>query len=391
VFHPTWTDPKTGELRVGKTWDLDYSVHGKRHREPAHTTSQRVALRLLRARLSERESGRLIGEPEKVVLAEYRDSPDGTPQLVGGLRWLHETSFDLAGRRSKTRIQLCWRHLEEFFGRDAPALRVTAPELDRYATARLGSGVSRSTVNGELAALRRGFRLAIEKGLLGTMPVIKLPTLRNARSGFFEEGDFAALVLELPAYLRPLIRFLRLTGWRVSEARALSWASVEWDNQAPEGTGALAAGPNACLRLAASATKGGDARTFPFGQAPDLKALLAAAWLTRQGPFVFQRDGRPLRSFCKAWDSACRRAGLEGRLVHDLRRTAARELRRAGVSEGEIMKLCGWRTRAMFDRYNIIDEADLAAAVAKRYANGQVTAKGQAPATQPADVSSSAA
>jgi hypothetical protein len=38
------------------------------------------------------------------------------------------------------------------------------------------------------------------------------------------------------------------------------------------------------------------------------------------------------------------------------------------VSEGEIMRLCGWRTRAMFDRYNIIDEQDLARAVAKRFA-----------------------
>ena len=54
-------------------------------------------------------------------------------------------------------------------------------------------------------------------------------------------------------------------------------------------------------------------------------------------------------------------------LVHDLRRTAARDLRRAGVSEGEIMKLCGWRTRSMFDRYNVIDEADLARAVARRF------------------------
>lgn len=53
--------------------------------------------------------------------------------------------------------------------------------------------------------------------------------------------------------------------------------------------------------------------------------------------------------------------------MHDLRRTAARDFRAAGVDEGTIMALCGWRTRAMFDRYNIIDDADLAAGVAKRF------------------------
>jgi len=70
---------------------------------------------------------------------------------------------------------------------------------------------------------------------------------------------------------------------------------------------------------------------------------------------------------------ACMKAGLEGRLVHDLRCTAARDFRRQGVSEGEIMKLCGWKTWAMFDRHHIIDEADLAEAVAKRF-RGQATA-----------------
>ena len=60
-------------------------------------------------------------------------------------------------------------------------------------------------------------------------------------------------------------------------------------------------------------------------------------------------------------------------LGHDLRRSAARDFRRQGVSEGEIMKLCGWKTRATFDRYDIIDEADLAEAVAKRF-KGQPTA-----------------
>jgi hypothetical protein len=47
---------------------------------------------------------------------------------------------------------------------------------------------------------------------------------------------------------------------------------------------------------------------------------------------------------------------LDGMLVHDLRRTAVRDFRRAGVSEGEIMNLCGWCTRSMFDRHNIIDK-----------------------------------
>ncbi len=76
-------------------------------------------------------------------------------------------------------------------------------------------------------------------------------------------------------------------------------------------------------------------------------------------------------------------------LVHDLRPTAARAFRRAGVSEGEIMKLCGWRTRSMFDRYNIIDEADLAAAVAKRFRNGKQAANIEPYTIAPDSVTSS--
>ena len=75
--------------------------------------------------------------------------------------------------------------------------------------------------------------------------------------------------------------------------------------------------------------------------------------------------------------------------MHDLRRTFAREMRRAGVSEGEIMRLAGWRSRSMFDRYNIIDEADLSRAVARRY--GQVTSKSEAPASRSNALSSTAA
>src|SRR5947207_3705724 len=125
--------------------------------------------------------------------------------------------------------------------------------------------------------------------------------------------------------------------------------------------------------LHAAQTKGGGAGVFPCGDAPELKELLEERWEQRDGFFVFQRRGARINSFRRVWTRACKKAGLEGRLVHDLRRSAARDFRRRGVSEGEIMKLCGWKTRAMFDRYNIIDEADLAEAVAKRF-EGQPTA-----------------
>ena len=65
-------------------------------------------------------------------------------------------------------------------------------------------------------------------------------------------------------------------------------------------------------------------------------------------------------------------------------------MRRAGLSEGEMMKLCGWKTRAMFDRYNIIDEADLASAVAK-LSNGTVAAQSEGSPVASDQVSSSPA
>jgi integrase len=191
---------------------------------------------------------------------------------------------------------------------------------------------------------------------------------------FSVPGDLAALELLLPADVQPLVQFLAATGWRVSEAQRLTWAQVDFES--------------CTIRLAGTDTKGGEARTFPFADAPDLKVLLEGRWKARDGVLVFHRHGKPFKSFRRSWDRACKQAGLEGRLVHDLRRTFARGMRRAGVAEGEIMRLAGWRSRSMFDRYNIIDEADLSQAVARRYA--QVTVKSEAPAPPPESLSSGA-
>lgn len=168
-----------------------------------------------------------------------------------------------------------------------------------------------------------------------------------------------------------------MTGWRRGEGVGLLWVQVDWDDvEYPGQHEEPVPGPNACVRIGEAQTKGGDAREFPIANATELRELLLDRWRVRNGLHVFHRRGQPIGDFRKAWASACRAAGLQGRLVHDLRRTAARDFRRAAVSEGEIMRLCGWKTRDMFDRYNTIDSADLSRAVAQRF-NGNSSDKRQ--------------
>ncbi len=363
VFRPKVNGRQTA------VWWLDYSVRSERHRESSGTTVRSDAQRLLRQRIAEREVGKVVGRPDRVTFTEIRD----------GLR----RHYEREGNRSLRRAQQALHHLETFLGAKRRAIEITRHLVNRYIERRLEEGAARSTATYEVRILGAALSVAVEEGLLAVRPTFKLPAIRNTRTGFFEEGDFAALLLELPAYIRTVVRFLRMTGWRKSEALGLTWDQVDWEGQV--------------MRLHATQTKGGDARVFPFGLAPELKQVLEERWAERDGLFVFHRGGERINSFRCVWTRACKKAGLDGRLVHDLRRTAARDFRRRGVSEGEIMRLCGWKTRAMFDRYNIIDEADLAEAVAKRFAGQptankrQTTANISTPTAPPSPLSSSAA
>jgi integrase len=115
-------------------------------------------------------------------------------------------------------------------------------------------------------------------------------------------------------------------------------------------------------------------RTFPYGALPELVAVLEAQARRRDDfrargvicPWVFERDnGRPIKRFSEEWCDACVRASAPGRIPHDFRRTAVRNLVPAGVSEKVAMQLSGHKTRSVFDRYDIVNEADLRSAVCR--------------------------
>ena len=99
----------------------------------------------------------------------------------------------------------------------------------------------------------------------------------------------------------------------------------------------------------------------------ELLAVVARRWAARvpECPFVFHREGRRVVRFDAVWDAGCEAVGLPGLLFHDLRRSGARNYRKAGVDEDVIQRIGGWKTASMFKRYNVVDERDLAEAGAR--------------------------
>jgi integrase len=315
---------------------------------------------------------------KKFLDARAGDLAHGVPIITKA----HKLTFDTAmadliahytakGRKSRAHAQRrIDKHLLPFFkGRSMSAM--TASDVRAYVKARLeqertvtrnlGKGVrvtvtvktSHGSVNRELALLKLAFRLAVDAGQLHRRPKIEMLGESSPRTGFFEREQFASVRSHLPEPLRPLATFFYCTGWRKSEVLSLEWRQVDFD----AGT----------ITLDPGTTKSGAGRVFPFDVLDELRTTLDAQRderdrLKREGTicrWVFHRDGRQIKAYDGAWKTACRRAGVPGRIVHDFRRTAARNLVRAGVPERVAMDMTGHKTRSVFERYNIVNAADL--------------------------------
>ena len=337
----------TGRIyQRGSVWWIQYGHRGLTYRETSKSKKKKDATALLRKRMAEMGTGKLVGPSEEKLTFE-------------DLATMIETDYKVNSRKSAKRLRTALAHLRSFFGASR-ALDITTDRLNRYVASRQDEGAANASIQKELAALKRAFTLAVQAGHVSSRPHIPSVKVRNVREGFFEVAELERVIAELPKPLRPVVRFAAFTGWRKGEILPLQWSRVDFE-----------AG---VVRLAPGKTKNDEGREFPFRAFPAMENVLEAQRQhTReiekeQGrlvPWVFHRNGNEIRSMIEAWNKACDRAGLTGWLFHDIRRTAVRNLERAGVSRSVAMKLTGHKTESVYRRYAIADAGAMAEGVEK--------------------------
>jgi integrase len=351
-----------------QVWWLKYSRYGKAYRESSQTTDKRKAEKKLRTRLAEIATGTFAGpQAERVRVQELAED------MIRDYR--------INARKSIEDVEARWKlHLQPFF-EGMRAIDVTSEIIARFVDTRQQEGAKNATINRELAALKRMFRL----GLLATpAKVLRMPAFphlreNNVRKGFLEDAQLQSLMKDAELWFRALVECGRTYGWRVSELLNMR---VEQVNTAQR-----------VIRLEPGTTKNNDGREVFMTDS--VHALLSACVRGKKpDAAVFTRSGgSAVRDFRVTWERACTHAGVgktvcadcsapmdsgracpecksqrstySGLIFHDLRRTAARNLRRAGIPETVIMKIGGWRTRSVFERYAIVSRTDIADAMQK--------------------------
>jgi len=368
----------------GNVWWIKYYRNGKSFRESSKTTKKMVAKKLLERREGEIAQGKIPGiQFEKVTFDELAEE--------------FLTDYIINNRKSLDRAELSVRHLKnEFEGTRIPD--ITTPRIQEYISNRmkwkctacdkefhvagefkcpkcggeiLDKGASNATINRELSALKRMLQLGAKQTppKVNRVPYIPMLKENNIRKGFFEHHEYLALQEALPSYLKPFVSFAYKFGWRDEEIADLTWNQVDR--------------LNGIVTLEVGETKNDDARMVYLDD--ELKEVFKQQWEARKRnvklmPFVFPNSegNKPIQEFRKPWNTACRKAGLgygykttkkyvkkwkdtlpPGPIFHDFRRTAIRNMIRSGVPERVAMMISGHKTRSVFDRYNIVSDADL--------------------------------
>jgi len=331
--------------RNSRYWWVRYTDNGQLIRKSTKCTRKaeaKLVAEQIRKKWLQRQG---IGIEEKLTLKE----------LIREV----ENDYKANEKKSLDRVRYSSKHLIRLLGEETSLEDINEGFISKYKLTRKDEGAANGTINRELALLRRGFNLLRFQKRIIKPPVIKFLKESTPRQGFIEPWEFQEILKHLPLYLKPLITFLYKTGWRKSEALNLTWDMVDLGRK--------------CVMLPPELAKNEKPRLFPFDVDEELEELFARLWNERKAfrkenvPYVFLNKNRTdrIKDFRHAWQVACEKAGVGKKLIHDMRRSAVRNLVESGVSEKVAMELTGHLTRTVFENYHIVAIADLREAVKK--------------------------
>lgn len=324
----------------GQIWWIQYYGQGQLFRESTRSELKSAAISLLKLREGDIRHGRLPAlKAEKTTFEE----------LVA----LYLQDYQINCRKTRGRAQELTERLSESFARFR-ACRITSDHIRSYIVRRQSEGISNGTINRELSALKRMFRLASQQTPPLVISTPHIPHLKenNVRQGFFTEDEYKLLRAALPDHVKVPLIIGYWTGMRAGEIVMLRWEQIDLER--------------GLLRLEPGTTKNNQGRLVPL-----VKEVTEVLWQWKQrtlhrypsSPWVCHFRGQRLERVPKgAWKAACDRVGLTGKLFHDLRRTAVRNMVRVGINERVAMAISGHKTRSVFDRYDIVSESDVMSA-----------------------------
>jgi integrase len=336
-----------GDPIKSRYWYILFYHNGRKVRESSESESKMVAEKLLQRRMGEMGLG--LTPEQDVKRVKYEQVRDA---------WFAEHKNQ--GRYTYTRTDGTQTingldHLDKFF-KGVAVVRIDADMLRSYIESRRKAGIADPTIRRNLVMLRSMLNMARKEGKLRLVdiPHFPMPKDSSPRTGFVNPDVFGKLLEELPKNLRPLITFVYYTGCRKGAALKITWSMV--NKECTE------------ILLPGEITKSGQPLTLPLVGTGLKEVSVVLRKMFRKDGQVF--DATNLRV---AWNQACHKLGLgvyekrlyKGLTIHDLRRSAARNLIRAGVPRGVAMQITGHKTEAVFERYNITDTADVKDALVK--------------------------
>ena len=396
----------TGSLfkREGcNTWTMQYYVDGRRIREKCETDDRDIAQRMLTRKLYQISQGELVereARPARVqelwldMVNEYK--ADGRLRTV---RDLGTPVIKVPGQPAPDKMppQGRWTHIGPVFGQ-VQARRITSAMVTTYQQQRRDQGAKPASINREVGALKHCVRLAMERGKVQRVPMMRMLRENNTRTGFIEGEQHTALCTAArELWMRTFLELGFTYGWRHNELLKLTVGQVDLKHNT--------------LRLEVGTTKNKDGRVVVMSDKVRTLLLECCQGKRAADRVLTRANGRAVCDFRWTWRQLCvqcdlgtltcrdcgasgtglgkckgcgsrKRFKYAGLIPHDLRRSAARQLRLAGVPESTMMATGGWRTRSTFIRYAIDSHSDQAAAIEKLQAYRAATAPISAPIGQ---------